>query len=46
MWKCDECARSRHFERSPPEADEVRNPVPFIGTKQIGLRVIYHDANG
>ena len=25
MWRCDEFAGSRHFELSPPEADEVRN---------------------
>jgi len=48
MWKCGnvkmwKCAGSRHFERSPPEADEVRNPVPFIETKYIG--VIYLEVN-
>ena len=45
MWKCDECAGSRHFERSPPEADEVRNLVPFIGTKYSGTGIIYLDLN-
>jgi len=43
MWKLGE---SRHFERSPPEADEVRNPVPFIGTEYIGIAMIYLDVNG
>ena len=31
MWKCGN-AGSRHFERSQPEADEVRNHVPFMGS--------------
>ena len=33
MWKCDECAGSRHFERSPPEADEVRNLTEYSDIK-------------
>jgi len=50
MWKC---AGNRHFERilEAKRRDEVRNLVPFIGTKYIGtdlncLDVIAQDSVG
>jgi len=53
MWKCDKCenvemCRKRHFERSleAKRRDEVRNLVPFIGTKYMGIGMIYLDVNG